>query len=306
MIATVAVPHYKSHDSLHRLLVALNDQQSLNFNLKDDIKVIVINDDLEPILKSQDFVFENLNLKIINQENQGVATARNKAISLAEGEFVFFLDVDCVPSSNWLQTMIESFNKDKQIDGIGGRVEPLVLNGVVNEYYNLLNFLKKPIIDSKTGEIVIIITANCGFRLDKLKKIEGFDQKLFYKSAPGGEDLDLTYRFKQEGFTLQYEENALVLHSYPTKFFSILKKNINYGRGMARFCLARKIDPKIIRQPRLNFFSFIAYNLKFLARFKRSFLFFHKKTNIFKSALFAFFESLKYSAHSYGMISIKK
>ena len=105
---------------------------------------------------------------------------------------------------------------------------------------------------------------------------------------------------------MRYEEEAIVLHEYPAKFLTIFEKNKNYGLGMARYCIARKIDPKSIRQPGFNLFSFIIYNLNFFNKIKKSYLFFRKKVGIFKSIIFSFFDIIKYFAHSYGMFILKK
>lgn len=300
MMVTVVIPHYKSIKSLRRLLTGLNNQKVTSLDLKKDVKVIVVNDDLELVLDSRDVVFTNIDLTIINQENQGVASARNGGLAIAKGRFIFFLDVDCVPALDWLQAMVDGFSEYTSVDGIGGRVEPLPSKGIVNEYYNYTNRLEKPIVDRETGEIVTIITANCGFRLDALRKIGGFDEKTFLKCPPGGEDVDLTYRFKAAGYKVGYNPSAIVFHEYPDKFVTIFTKYSNYGRGMRMYCLARKIDPETIRQPRLSTVSLLSYNLKVLSRLKRSFGEYGKEVDIVHAVIFTLFDAIMRFSHGYG------
>lgn len=300
MIATVAVPHYKSVKSLRRLLIGLNNQKTISFDLKRDIKVVVVNDDSELTLDSCDFFFSNLDITIINQENQGVASARNKALVIAKGRLIFFLDSDCVPTLNWLQVMVDGFSKYVGVDGIGGRVKPLPSRGVVNEYFNYTNRLEKPIVDRETGEIVTIITANCGFRLDALRKIGGFDDKAFLKRRPGGEDVDLTYRFKEAGYKVGYNPSAIVLHEYPDKFLTIFTKYANYGRGMKVYCLARNIDPKTIKQPGLDIISLLLYHLRIFRKLKRSFEEYRRELNMTHALIFTLFDSIMSFSYVYA------
>ncbi len=262
--------------------------------------MIVVNDDLKEKIETPDFNLKNLNLMIINKENHGVASARNKAIEIAQGKLLFFLDQDCCPTENWLQLMWHRFQEDKNVQAVGGRIEPLASKGLVNEYYNITNRLEKPIVDKKTGDIVTIITANCGFRIDALHSIGGFDLKNFSNCPPGAEDVDLTFRLKKNGYKLGYEKNSVVLHEYPHKFGTIFNKYANYGRGMRVYCLARKINPILIRQPELSILGFIKYNLRVFKKTVFSFKKFRKTVNLKKSLIFTFFDIIRHFAHGYG------
>jgi glycosyltransferase involved in cell wall biosynthesis len=51
--------------------------------------------------------FEQRSVKIIRQENRGASSARNRALSEAQGEFVQFLDSDDLLSQNKIQVQIE-------------------------------------------------------------------------------------------------------------------------------------------------------------------------------------------------------
>ncbi|MDP3014932.1 MAG: glycosyltransferase [bacterium] len=305
MKITIGIPHHRSIEPIRRLIDGLNNQKTNFLDLKNEVEIIIVNDGKESITSKADFNVKNINLKIINQENRGVASARNKIIDSALSDLIFFLDDDCCPKENWLQSMYKRFLVDKKIDGVGGRVIPLPKKGLVNEYYNVANRLEKPTIDRETGEIVTIITANCGFRTKALHNIRGFDQKTFNKNVFGGEDVDLTYRLRRRGYILGYESRAVVFHEYPEKFSTIFSKYANYGYGMKIYCLARNIDPKSIRQPRLNIVSCIIYFIKFPIIFKNSYFVFRKRINRLKSILFSFFDIIRYIGHGYGFL-IKK
>ncbi len=53
------------------------------------------------------------NLILLNQDNKGVSSARNKGIKAASGKFLFFVDADDSISSNTLQDVIVFFEKNQ-------------------------------------------------------------------------------------------------------------------------------------------------------------------------------------------------
>jgi len=300
MRLTVCIPHYRSIDSLRRVLEALNRQEVQSLELRNDVKILVVNDDLVIKLNKEDYIFDNLNLGIINKVNQGPATTRNVGIEEAAGRFIFFLDADSVPAPNWLEVMLKSIESDPTVMAVGGQVQPMPTRGIVNEYYNITNRLRTPIFDKHTGEIVTIITANCGFKLDALRDVGGFDSKNFYGRRPGGEDVDLTYRLKQRGYKLKYESDAIIFHEYPKTLLSIFIKNSNYGWGMKVFCRVRGIDPQFIRQPRLGPLPFFTYCLQIFNKTKQSFVQFKEQTTMSKAIAFTSFDIIRNFAYTYG------
>lgn len=90
MRVSVIIPIYNMGAYLEECLESVFSQ-----TLKE-IEVICINDgstdNSEEIL--QKYAYKNSNLKIISQNNMGVASSRNIGINLAKGEFVAFMDPD--------------------------------------------------------------------------------------------------------------------------------------------------------------------------------------------------------------------
>ena len=63
---------------------------------------------------------DQLDIKLFTQANAGPASARNSGFSLAKGEFLAFIDDDCTPAPDWLQTLAVRF-ASKPEHAIGGR-----------------------------------------------------------------------------------------------------------------------------------------------------------------------------------------
>ncbi len=87
---SVIIPIYNAASYLSDCLLSLQKQTL------QDLEILCINDgssdnSLE-ILK--EFQAKDSRIVIIDQKNQGVALARNRAIACARGEFIAFLDAD--------------------------------------------------------------------------------------------------------------------------------------------------------------------------------------------------------------------
>lgn len=99
------VPVYNSEKYLKRCIDALLSQK--NFN---DYEIICVNDgstdNSVAILKSY-----GDRIKIINQDNQGIAISRNNGVLCSRGKYVIFVDNDDIVSSNFLESVSSVINK---------------------------------------------------------------------------------------------------------------------------------------------------------------------------------------------------
>lgn len=89
---SVVIPAYNAASFIIRTLECLNSQE---FN---DFEVVIINDgstdNTQEVISEYIAEHPNLNLRLINQKNSGIAGARNRGIVEARGDYVAFLDHD--------------------------------------------------------------------------------------------------------------------------------------------------------------------------------------------------------------------
>lgn len=77
----------------------------------ENIEIIVVNDGTKD--NSMKIVEEYLldeRIKIINKENGGLASARNRGIEEATGEYIYFLDSDDWIEVNTIEVLVEESN----------------------------------------------------------------------------------------------------------------------------------------------------------------------------------------------------
>ena len=79
-----------------------------------DFEFIIVNDGSTiDTIKILDEYTKNNKIKVIHQANQGLSCARNNGLSIAQGEFIAFLDSDDFFAPNFLEYLIDVSNQTK-------------------------------------------------------------------------------------------------------------------------------------------------------------------------------------------------
>lgn len=89
-----------------------------------NISIIVI-DDGSTSKQTLDVINEyKQKIKIIRQKNQGVSSARNKGLSISNGDYVFFLDSDDEISPNYIEKLVKTAKEKKADIVFSGKTDP--------------------------------------------------------------------------------------------------------------------------------------------------------------------------------------
>ena len=110
MIISVIIPCFNAEIHINNCLDALISQIKL---IREKIEVIIVNDGSTDLTseklhfydKSFDFI------KIINQNNLGVSSARNAGLNLSVGKYVLFLDSDDSYKEGFFKSLISKINE---------------------------------------------------------------------------------------------------------------------------------------------------------------------------------------------------
>ncbi|MCO6524171.1 MAG: glycosyltransferase family 2 protein [Candidatus Schmidhempelia sp.] len=109
-LISIIIPVYNTLDVIHRTLKSIEEQTYPYY------EIVIVNDGSTDGSKEflDEYVKLHQNVIVYHQINQGVSTARNKGLELANGKFVCFLDSDDTYAPNFLADMLK---KQHQTNG---------------------------------------------------------------------------------------------------------------------------------------------------------------------------------------------
>lgn len=183
MKVSVVIPAYNEEKFLPLLLASLKKQ-----TYKGDFEIVVADNNSTDRTAE---IARSYGAKVFKEPKQGYAYACNRAFFSGTGDILARADADHVLPPNWIQSIVDVFEKDPDLLATGGPIYP---------YSN--NFLSN--IFSYPGQVLWMLflkTIGHGFlfpnmavRATAFKKINGFDTTIHY-----GEDTDLCLRLKKLG-----------------------------------------------------------------------------------------------------------
>ena len=149
----------------------------------------------------------------LNSENKGLAALRNFGILQAKGEYIFFTDADCIPTTHWIEEGMKILVKDKYAGVEGKTIAESQDFGASTHFVENIN----------GGQYQ---TCNIAYKKKYLYRVNMFNEK--YNVAY--EDLDLAIRIKKQ-LPIAFNENMLVLHQLVPWNFKRLISNSLRGRN---------------------------------------------------------------------------
>ena len=237
---SVIISAFNRRNELKELLTAL-DRQTL---APAQFEIIVIDDG------STDGTLRYLtglvnsgkeNLVFQRQENQGPGAARNRGMELALGNIFAFTDTDCRPCPDWLEELLKPF-ADTHVGAVGGAEEYDAQGTLLQRAIHIC--MTSPFttggLRGKTGTKLAQYyprTFNMAISRDAFEKTGGF------KSLYHGEDIELSFRIKEAGFDLVFNERAKVHHRRRDSLRGFFRQVLKMGE--ARVTLAR-LHPQML------------------------------------------------------------
>lgn len=211
-LVSIIIPTYKRIESLLKTLGSIQCQSSQCF------EVIVIVDAGEDGTSHALAGMDNVQV-FVNETRQGPSYGRNRGISVARGEYVWFLDSDVsLPDQDLLERMIVTFVANPETGSLGGEI-------VVHEQQTDLAYGRKVLWNAQNERVIAVsgenslvkcdylATCNCFTRKEYAQRLNGFDERFVF----GAEDMDFGVRLKGLGYHNYVRHDLAVLHYHEKK-----------------------------------------------------------------------------------------
>jgi GT2 family glycosyltransferase len=193
-----------------------------------------------------------LPIRYVTEPVRGYGRARNRGLSEAKGEILYFLDDDCVAEPGWAETLSNVLHSGLADLACGSRVVGHPGLAARVEYLSTDGPALSPKLSAGTRQH--LSTCNLVFSRKVVDKIGRFDETLAMC-----EDRDFTVRAAEAGFRLYFEPKAQVTHYSGVLSMAIyLRRMRHYGFGTSQFFASRPAESLarfFPRNPWLRLFS---------------------------------------------------
>jgi GT2 family glycosyltransferase len=229
---SIIIPVFNRPDEIRELLLSLSEQKFTDF------EVVVVEDGSEEDKQCKSVVDEfssRFNVKYYLKNNSGPGLSRNYGAERADGQYLIFLDSDCLIPQNYLD-IVNNELQNNYVDAFGG---PDKSHQSFSDFQKAVNhsmtsFFTTGGIRGSTKRLSAFNprSFNMGISREAFEKTGGFSTMRF------GEDIDLSLRILQMGFNTRLFEDAFVYHKRRTSLKKFFKQVFN--SGIARINLYKR------------------------------------------------------------------
>lgn len=221
---TVIVPYHNEAKKLPALLKSITE---LSFD-KSKVEFIFVSnnstDESDSLVRSAGH-----RLELANRLSSSYY-ARNIGLSAASGDYVVFVDADCILDKNILKAYANHIDKDKNSGPkiYAGDIQPAVQSGSLVETYSA----KRRVLNQKSAATgwaykPFAQTANAMFARRDLISIYGFNENM-----TSGGDAEVCWRLAEKfGHQVMLCEDAIAYHQHRDSVEDFINQFIKYGRG---------------------------------------------------------------------------
>jgi len=194
---SVYIPCYNGEPYLKRVLEGVFAQ-----SLPAD-EVIVVDDGSRD--RSAEIAAQFPVTLIRHEQNRGLGAACNTAVRAARNELVASLSADVVPEHEWIERLVPHFKNAKVVMG-GGKLVEAMQRRVADRWRAV--HLRLHWGDSPLENPRFVFGANTMARRSVVLEAGGYDERL----RTNYEDVDISTRLNERGWTTFYEPAALCRH----------------------------------------------------------------------------------------------
>jgi len=251
---SVVIPTHGRHDLLATLLESISlDAKNAGF----DVEVIIVDDspkkEAEQILQ----IATNYHAKILNGVSH-VGEKRNRGAIEAAYELILFLDSDVKIMPGTLRAHMNRLSQEPE--NVAGCLGKVIFVGHPTYAWQVIESMQLPLPFSLYPDLVDYVTwgptAHLSVRRKQFLQVGGFDITM---PRYGGEDVDLGFRFDNQGLRIATVPDAVAEHAIET--WGTWRQNLRrlWSFGKADYYL-------LMRHPERSFYDFPTGPLLWLAQ----------------------------------------
>lgn len=234
---TVAVVTYNAEAHIGRCIETI---QALDYS-SDAIEILVVDgcseDSTQLIVRN--YMKTDSRIRLIENSGRTISSNRNKALQEAVYPYIAFTDSDCEVPEDWLNILVEAFQRQKSKDQMlvavgGGNIPPA---GQCSKFLDALGIMLDTFMGSlgsvqgkiypKARYVDSLACLNVLYDKDIVLQHQGFD--LDMKNI--GEDAEMHFRLRQAGYKLLYVPQSSVFHKLRSTPWKWVKNMFEYGKG---------------------------------------------------------------------------
>ena len=230
---SVCIATYQRPHGLSRLLSSLERQKDMEFEL------VIVENDIQEHMRTLVEEFSqrtSIPCTYALEQRRGISYARNKALSMAKGRYIAFIDDDEIATDTWLYHLHSTIRR-YPCDGVLGRIVHIYPKGS-SGHLNYNNFPD----DLPTGSTLDgMATSNTLVKKDALLKYKG-PFSASYKNY-SGEDAALFKKMVTEGHVFVVCQEAVTYEYIPAVRTTIkwrLERKFSYGNAITNVRIRHK------------------------------------------------------------------
>ncbi|MDE7149880.1 MAG: glycosyltransferase [Bacteroidales bacterium] len=220
---SVIIPVYNRPDEMAEMLASLAGQTEKNF------EVVVVEDGSDRPCDREVAQYEGrLEIRYVTKPNTGRSDTRNVGMAQAGGDYFLFFDSDCILPPEYMQCLNRCL-EERYVDCFGGPDRALPTFTAVQKAVNfaMTSFLTTGGIRGSAKvsmEKFNPRSFNMGFSRAVYDKVGGFADMF-------GEDIDLSIRIREAGFSIALLPEVSVYHKRRVNLKKFFRQVYNFGQA---------------------------------------------------------------------------
>jgi GT2 family glycosyltransferase len=207
-LVSVVIPTYARPERLCGCLAALARQTMP----ADTFEIVVVDDGShQPVVPPADTTPAGPTIRIIRQPNAGPSAARNRGVQEARGELIALTDDDCLPTPNWLESLVTA-HRQRPDALVGG----ITFNGLTDDVFATTSQMIIDLVyehfNTDESSAYFLTSNNMLCSRAAYSELGGFDTSF---PRAGAEDRDFCNRWRASGRLLRLIPTATLEHRTP-------------------------------------------------------------------------------------------